>query len=154
MGLWKSTKNIASKVFDFRVDRWMSLSYVKTVSRQTGSLLKDLVVPKKASRTETFEQAMERLRLTEADIIQRQKEFRQLVCIFFIIACLIILYGLYMITKGYPMVGLISFCIALYALSQAFHFHFWLFQMKHRKLGCTLKEWFHSKIDNATGLPE
>ena len=152
MGLWKSTKNVTSKVFDFRVDKWMSLSYVKSISQQTGSIVKDLVVPKKATRTETFEEALGRLDLTEADLIERKKEFTRLVYLFLGLACIIIGYAIYMIIRGYPIVGLISFCISLYALAQAFHFHFWLFQMKNRKLGCTLKEWFYSKINPPTEL--
>lgn len=147
MGLWKSTKNIASKVFDVRVDKWMSLNYIQEVSGQTRSILKDLVVPKKATRTETYEQALERLHLTENDITQRKIEFTRLVYLFLGLSLLIICYAIYMIVKGYPLVGLISFCLSLYTLSQAFHFHFWLFQMKNKKLGCTPKEWFNSKID-------
>lgn len=148
MGLWKSTKNIASKVFDVRVDKWMSLNYLKDVSGQTRSILKDLVIPKKATRSETFEQALERLHLTQDDIAQRKIEFTRLVYLFLGISLIIIGYAIYMIIKGYPLVGLISFCLSAYTLSQAFHFHFWLFQMKNRKLGCTIKEWFNSKIDN------
>jgi len=146
MGLWKSTKNIASKVFDVRVDRWMSLAYVKEVSQQTQSLLKDLVIPKKAKRIETFEQALIRLNLSEADVQQRIVEFTRLVYFFVGISILIILYAIYMMVRGYPLVSLISFCLSLYTFSQAFHFHFWVFQMKNRKLGCTLKEWLNGKI--------
>lgn len=146
MGLWKSTKNVASKIFDVRVDKWMSIPYLKEVSGRTGQLVKNLVIPKKATRKETFEQALERLNITEADLVERQKEFTRLVRLFLTLAFLIISYGLYMLVKGYPIVSLIAFCISLYTLSQAFHFHFWLFQMKNRKLGCTLTEWFHSKI--------
>ena len=146
MGLWKSTKNLASKVFDVRVDKWMSIPYLKEVTGRTGSLVKSLVVPKKATRKETFEQALERLNITEADLIQRQKEFTRLVYVFLSIAAVIISYAIYMIIKGYAIVGLIALCLSLYTLSQAFHFHFWLFQMKNRKLGCTLTEWFYSKI--------
>lgn len=148
MGLWKSTKNIASKVFDVRVDKWMSLNYVKDVSNDTRSILKNLVIPQKATRTETFEEALVRLHLSENDIQQRKKEFTRLVYLFLTLSLIIIGYAIYMIIKGYPLVGLISFCLASYTLSQAFHFHFWLFQMKNRKLGCTIKEWFNSKIDN------
>lgn len=152
MGLWKSTKNITSKIFDIRVDKWMSLSYLKEVTGRTGYLVKNLVTPKKATRKETFEQALERLNITEADLVQRQKEFTRLLYLFLTLASLIIGYAIYMIIKGYAIVSLIAFCISLYTLSQAFHFHFWLFQMKNRKLGCTLKEWFHSKI-NVTEQP-
>ena len=149
MGLWKSTKNIASKIFDVRVDKWMSLSYVKDISGRTQYIVKDLIVPKKSTRIESFEEALIRLKLTEADITQRTIEFTRLVYLFLSLALIIISYAIYMIFKGSPVVGLIALCIALYTLSQAFHFHFWLFQMKNRKLGCTLSEWFHSKIETS-----
>ena len=148
MGLWKTTKTVTSKLIDIRVDKWMSLDYIKDVSSRTRYILKDLVVPQKATRTETFEQALERLHLSENDIAQRKIEFTRLLYTFLTIAGLIISYALYMIIMGNPISSLVSFCLSLYALSQAFRFHFWLFQIKNRKLGCTLKEWFNSKINS------
>jgi intracellular multiplication protein IcmV len=55
-------------------------------------------------------------------------------------------YALYTAFKGSMTTSLISFCLALYALTQAFRFHFWLFQLRNRKLGCSIKEWMNSEV--------
>lgn len=147
MGFFSTTKKVAGRIIDIRVDRWISLDYIKETSDRYKILLLDAVVPKKATYSETFEEAMIRLQLTEEDITQRKKEFTQLLYSFIAISVAIILYALYMAIAGKMVASLIAFCLSLYTLSQAFRFHFWLFQLKNRKLGCTLKEWINSQID-------
>jgi len=41
---------------------------------------------------------------------------------------------------------LTSLAITSLCLNNYFRYSFWLFQMKHRKLGCSFKEWFNNKI--------
>ena len=89
---------------------------------------------------------MQRLELTEADIVDRQREFTRLCYFFIALALLIVIYALYMAFQRNMTTSLISFCLAMYALTQAFRFHFWLFQLRNRKLGCTVKEWMNSEI--------
>jgi len=36
--------------------------------------------------------------------------------------------------------------LTLYVLTQAFRYHFWLFQLRNRKLGCTLSEWWNARV--------
>ncbi len=111
----------------------------------------DIVVPKKANTVETFEEAMQRLDLTEEDLIERQKEFTRLCYFFLALAMVVVAYALYAAFTGTMMSSLISFCLALYALTQAFRFHFWLFQIKNRKLGCSIKEWMNSELRQTSG---
>lgn len=143
MGIFKK---VAGKVVDTRVDRWMSWGYIKETTDRFKILFLDIVIPKKASTSETFEEAMQRLELTEADLVQRKKEFIRLFYFFILLAIGILAYALYMAFLGNLVTALIAFCLSVYALSQAFRFHFWLFQLKHRKLGCTIKEWMNSSI--------
>ncbi|MFO1258847.1 MAG: type IVB secretion system protein IcmV [Gammaproteobacteria bacterium] len=146
MGFLSGVKKAAGKVFDVRVDRWMSFSALKENTQNTKSLIKDVFTPEKAQRKETFEQAMARLKLSEADLAQRKKEFTHLFSFFLILGLSIVGYAIYMAFTARYMVSFISLCVALYAFAQSFRFHFWLFQIKNRKLGCTIQEWFHSKI--------
>jgi intracellular multiplication protein IcmV len=37
-----------------------------------------------------------------------------------------------------------TLAISVSVLSQAFRYHFWLFQIKTQKLGCTLNDWFQA----------
>lgn len=147
MGMFKKA---ASKIIDLRVDRWMSLSYLGETFQSFQSLTRDMVIPKKAQYSETFEQAMARLELTEQDINDRKKEFIRLFYFFIALGTVVIFYGLYLAYQGLLLPALISFCLAFYSLTQAFRFHFWHFQMKYRKLGCTVSEWMNSKIYTQT----
>lgn len=144
MGLFRKTKNLAGKVVDVRVDKWISLDYLKETTGHIRSILDDILIPKRARYSETFEEAMKRLSLTEADLVRQERDFTRLFYFFVALSTAIILYGLYLAFKGSFVPALIAFCLSLYSFSQAFRFHFWLFQIKHRKLGCTIKEWFNS----------
>lgn len=148
MGMFKK---VTSRLIDVRVDRWMSWDYLGQTAQTFRVLLLDILIPKKATYSETFEEAMQRLELTEEDIEQRKKEFVRLITFFVVLALGILAYALYLAFKGTLAAAVIAFCLALYSFSQAFRFHFWLFQLKHRKLGCTIKEWMNSKIVQETG---
>lgn len=132
------------KLIDVRVDRWLSLDYLKETSRHFQAIFRGTFVPQKPRYSETFEEAVQRLELSENDLIQRQFEFTRLFYFFIVLSLIVIGYGLYLAYFGHFIGAIVSFCLALYSFTQAFRFHFWLFQLKHRKLGCTLKEWFFS----------
>ncbi len=143
MGMFKK---VGGRIVDVRVDKWMSWDYLSETADHFKALFVDIVVPKKANTVETFEEALQRLDLTEEDLIERQKEFTRLCYFFLALALVVVAYALYMAFAGGMMASLISFCLALYALTQAFRFHFWLFQIKNRKLGCSIKEWMNSEV--------
>lgn len=146
MGLFSGLKKVGGRIIDVRVDKWMSLSSIKDSFDKTSSILSGLVIPENAKRKETFQESLVRLGISEADLEQRKKEFFRLVVIYTLIGLSIIFYGIYMAIKQHFAAGLISICLSLFAFGQAFRFHFWLFQIQHRKLGCTLKEWLNSSV--------
>lgn len=146
MGLFSGFKKVGGRIVDVRVDRWMSIGVIKDSFEKTSSLISDMVIPTKAQRKESFHEALIRLGLTEQDLEQRKKEFTRLVIVYTTIGLTIVLYGIYMAINQHFAAGLISICLSLFAFGQAFRFHFWLFQIHHRKLGCTVKEWLNSKV--------
>ncbi|MBS0286311.1 MAG: type IVB secretion system protein IcmV [Proteobacteria bacterium] len=143
MGIFKK---VGGRIIDVRVDKWMSWDYLGETADRFKILFLDIVIPKKANTVETFEEAMRRLELTESDLIERQKEFTRLCYFFIFLAMTVVIYALYTAFMGSMVASLISFCLALYALTQAFRFHFWLFQIKNKKLGCSIKEWMNSEV--------
>lgn len=150
MGMFKSSKKTASRLVDVRVDKWVSLDYLSETAENFKVILLDSVIPKKATYSETFEEALKRLELTEADLLQRQKEFSQLFYFFMTLSLVIMFYGLFLAFTSTMAATLIAFCLSLYTFSQAFRFHFWLFQLKNRKLGCTIKEWLNGSVNTST----
>lgn len=145
MGFFSGAKKAAGHMFDVRVDKWLGWDYIVSATEDYKNIVKDMATAETPQYIETFDDAMKRLGLTEADIQARKKEFTRLFIFFIAISVLIILYGLAMAFKGYMVTALVSFCISIYTLTQAFRFNFWLFQIKNRKLGCTIKEWMNGK---------
>lgn len=146
MGIFSGVKKVASHMFDYRVDRWVAWDTLKSTTKEYQKVVEGLATPERPQVVESFEDAMLRMGLTEYDIQQRQIEFTRLYIFFIVLALSIVGYGIYMAFMSHMVSALISFCIAIYSLTQAFRFNFWLFQVKHRKLGCTVKEWLDGKI--------
>lgn len=146
MGFWRGLGKVAGSVVDIRVDKWTSYSYLKDSSKNIKGIATDLFTIKTAARTETFEEAVIRMHLTEDDLVRRKKEFLSIAFLFVFLALGLLFYGLYWAMNLIISATLISFCLCAFCLSQAFRFHFWYFQVKNRKLGCTVQEWFNSKL--------
>lgn len=106
--------------------------------------------PKKAKKVESFDAALMRLNLTDADLLTRQKGLLRLSFIMVGMAFLIFLYLLYNLFYARFLAVLLCTVVVLLALVLAFRYHFWYFQIKHRKLGCSVYEWFHQGILGST----
>lgn len=146
MGILSSAKNLGSYVFNFRVGKWIDYDQLKNSTSRIVNISKAVFSPEQAERTETFEQAMERLNLTEAELKQRLVEFTRLFIIYLIVSVLIFSYSVWIVIANKNIMGFfMGFCITIFALTHAFKYHFWMFQIKHRKLGCTLRDWFFDK---------
>jgi intracellular multiplication protein IcmV len=130
------------------VKAWMGWDIIKVSSRYVYNLGKGLFMPQKAEYAETFEAALTRLNLSAADLQLRQKEFMHLFLVYGAIGLAIVIYSLYLFYMMNFMGGLLAIVVASLAFALAFRFHFWIFQIKHKKLGCSMREWWHSKIED------
>lgn len=143
MGFFKTA---ASKVFDFRVDRWLGYENIKNNANYLRSYVTSRFKTQQPERLETWDEAVERLRLDEVAIKSKKREFILMCLIYILISCGIFSYAVYMGVNGFYSSALISLSLTTYTLALAFKYHFWLFQIKNKKLGCTLNEWANSKI--------
>lgn len=125
---------------------WMGWKQISTTGSTIKDTAKDLLRTPKAKREETFAQAIERLHLTEADIQARMRTFKQLIIFYALIALGLFIYTIYLLIGSHVAAALLSFVLTFLALAFTFRQHFWYFQMKHRKLGCTIKEWFKGTL--------
>jgi len=142
MKIGKGIKRVAKPFVD--VPTWVGYAQLKDYAKNIGKNVSSLFIPKKAERVETFEEAMARLKLTEADLIARQKEFKRLILIFSFIGLILLGYTFYLLMDGSFRGAIASFALTLLIFSYSFRYHFWLFQIRQRKLGCTLREWLDS----------
>jgi intracellular multiplication protein IcmV len=152
MGMFKKVGEGLSWAYKpaINVKAWMGWDVIKSSSRYVYNIGKSLFVPQEAAGNESFEEALARLHLTEADLKIRQQEFMRLFLIYTAIGVAIILYSIYLFYALSFMGGLLALVVASLSFAVAFRYHFWVFQMKQRKLGCSVREWWQSKIDDNT----
>jgi intracellular multiplication protein IcmV len=124
------------------VPKWIGYRQLAETNRSLLSFAKRFFIPEQATRQESFEQALSRLNVTEADLAQRIREFTRLFWIWVALLIICIAYSLHLLSEHalrgfFPCLGL-----SLVILTQVFRYHFWVFQIKHRRLGCTFRDWF------------
>ncbi|HSX19556.1 MAG TPA: type IVB secretion system protein IcmV [Gammaproteobacteria bacterium] len=143
MGFFSRAKSVGGTIFNFRVDKWMGLQQLKSSSKDMIKMGQAIFTPEQADYEETFEEALRRLNLTEEQLQERRKEFMRLFIVYILLAIAIFSYSIYIAFAFKNIMGFImGFGVTVFALVNAFRYHFWLYQIKHRKLGCTIREWF------------
>ncbi len=128
------------------VPRWIDAKTLIDTGKGIVDLTKKLFVLSKSTYSESFTEAMQRLQLTEQDILQRTKQFQLFTGIFFTGAILLFIYGFYLLMIGAYMAFFASFGLMSLLLGQAFRYHFWAYQMQKRRLGCSFSEWFNDSF--------
>ncbi len=81
--------------------------------------------------------------------MQRQKAFGRLAAFYLFVVCCLGMYAIYLWYQHAFLAILMTAILMLVATSFAFKEHFWYMQMRQRRLGLTLKEWFLLTIGRA-----
>ncbi|PIQ44142.1 MAG: hypothetical protein COV52_08645 [Gammaproteobacteria bacterium CG11_big_fil_rev_8_21_14_0_20_46_22] len=123
------------------VPAWLSYSYLKDLSGGVYGSVRQLFIKPEAHRSETFEQAMLRLKLTDKDVRQKIRETARLSYLYILLTLALWAYSVYL----FIVAPLASACLAVViggiCAVKFTRMRFWIFQMKQRRLGCSLKEW-------------
>lgn len=124
---------------------WIGWNFLQSLFRpikEVGS--KAFIAPesKVKSSAETFATAAKRLQLNSADLKRRCKNLMRLAIAMLCLAVLLLGYALYALAGHFFHTALVSLAFMLVALASAFHYHFWWFQIKERRLSITFNEWF------------
>ena len=132
------------KVFNSRL--WSDWSRMKTFTTYIVNGVKQFFVLQKAKKTESFENAKKRLNLTDKDLLARQNGLLRVSLVMVAFAILMLIYSLYLLFALHVMSSLLSLVVMSLALILAFRYHFWYFQIKSRKLGCSIHEWYRQGL--------
>ncbi len=130
---WKTFVNPAA---------WIDYEGLKNQNKTIFNSLKSLFARPQPDQEETFEQAMARLELTEADVIKTSKNYQTYAVMFFVLGILLMGYAFFLLFNKSSIVDwILGIAGSAFLFSQAFRFDFWALQMKQRKLGLTFDEW-------------
>ncbi len=91
--------------------------------------------------TESFESAQKELKLSDEDLLIREKALYRLSILMSLMALGIFIYSGYHFFSGHFRAGLLSLIVMMIAVALGFRYHFWYYQIKNRKLGCSINEW-------------
>lgn len=97
-------------------------------------------------REESFDEAVTRLDVSETTIRARMRQCLGFALFFFIAGLCSATYTAYLLYSKEFAVSFLSIGVTSLLFSYAFRYHFWYFQIKNRRLGCTFKDWWQSKI--------
>lgn len=128
----------------FNVKGWMGYDQLKKSTTSMTSYTKDLFSKPKMGEPETFEEAMVRMGLTEEDLNHREKTCRKYLFFFAGLGGLLLFYSLFLLINGDVRNTFLCLGISAFLFVQAFKQHFWLYQIRERRLGCTMQEWWNS----------
>ena len=146
MGFFSSSIKLLYKgFFDFK--RWMNWDKLKQDSKSLYIMSKSVLNVDEDGVNETFDEAIERFKLTEAHIKQAQKHYYNYTVMYVVTALLCVLYTFFLFFDNHFMAGIIAFLLAIFVFVKALQTHFLYFQIKNRKLGCSVKEWFNNKVN-------
>lgn len=141
----KDILKVSRKTF-FDPRGWLGYDTLKNQTQATWRFLKEAFTPTQVVREETFEQAMEQMKVTEADIQKISLNYLSYAIFFAALAVPMFFYGFFLLIHYRTFGGwMLSMAVTALLLAQAFRFHFWHFQIKYRKLGCTFAEWRSGK---------
>lgn len=119
---------------------WMNVQGLRESGDTIVKTFKSLQEANLSDRQETYEEAMSRLRLTEKDIQTRMRQCFISSWIYFAVASLLFLYGFYLLIyvsfSGFVIAWVLTALAGVYAYREAF----WYYQMKVKKLGCSMAE--------------
>lgn len=127
----------------FDVPSWLGLKQFKETNKTLGGYLKESYTIKQATRRETFDEALRRMRVSPEALALTVKSNTRNFYIMVIFAALLLIYGGYLLFSGHWGATLLDIVVVGFVLVRAFQFSFWNFQIKQRRLGCTFKEWLH-----------
>ena len=125
------------------VSAWMGWSRLKVSGKSISDTAKRLFIPQKATYQEEFDDALTRLNLSEADLMAKQSSFFKLSVIFVCMSFVILGYAIYLAWGAHIKGAFVSLCLTFMVFAIAFRYHFWYFQVKQRKLGCSLRDWYY-----------
>lgn len=148
MGFFRGMGRIIKPLVN--VPKWMGAKQISSDASYITEIAKGVLTPQQAKRKEDFDTAVKRLNLTEKNIAERYKEFKRLSIIFAITFLVLFGYAIYLLLGVDPEISwraiALSMVVSILALIQFLRFHYWMYQVKKRKLGCGFKEYFFNGL--------
>ena len=142
----KRSKRRFTWFFNFRA--WADWDRSKFIATYFLTIFERFFVLKRKPKasSESFDTAVAKFNLDQKELKAKALGLKRLSYTLVLMAVFLFCYGIYQLCYGSLRGVLISVVETGIALVLAFRYHFWYFQIEHRKLGCSVKEWFKTSF--------
>lgn len=130
----------------FKIKYWSDAERIQGFFQYIQELFQRLFVLQPKPAKESFEAVQERLQLTDEALLIKQRSLFRLSILMCVFALAMLVYTAYQCFYGYFFAIILSGIVSLLALTFAFRYHFWYFQIRQKKLGCSLRVWFREGL--------
>lgn len=145
----KKSRTIGLLKSVFNVRSWLDYDRLRSFTTYLGGGMKKMFVPRQVNvedASNSFNEMVASMNLSEQDLASRAKGLYRLSVLMGMVAGGIFLYAIYHLVYGNWKAVIVSLVVSSISLVLSFRYHFWYFQIKERKLGCTLREWYKRGI--------
>jgi len=125
----------------FNVKAWISYEQILSFARSIKEVFNTLTGKKVSKQKETFDEAVQRLKLSEKDITEKTEQFLLMARLYFFSSLALFFYALYLLFNLHILATIVSLVLTVFLAVSAWREHFWYMQMTKRQLGCTLNDW-------------
>lgn len=141
MGFFRTTGRVLKPLVN--VPAWMGLRQISETGQVIGQITRNIfTMPEKNGYVESFEEAVNRMGLTETDIERKTKVFLIGSLMYASAAVAMLVYSFYLIKSGHLGGAWMCFCLTALLGSLTFRESFSFFQIKSRRLGCSFFDWY------------
>lgn len=140
MPRFKRTRKVVKYFID--VPTWINWQEIKSNTSYLKGLVKNTFsFGKKNVRKENFTDAMARYSLDEITLKERYQQLKILFTITMFLSAILFPYTVYVFLFGRWLNGAVCAALTMLGFTLAFRYHFWMYQITERRLGCTFKDW-------------
>ena len=123
-----------------RIKKLLLIDALKMQSKAIIGLITNLFsVP--TSQTNICYDDLKRLDINDDKLILITKKLRLIYKGCLAVAAVIFIYCLWLLNSKLYWLSLLAFSAVILSLAQAFKHHFWLYQIKQKRFGCSFKDW-------------
>ncbi len=145
-------KHAAKTVANF--PGWLSLNFLKEmtvgligfISPAYKNYVKPLPGEMKDDRSIRFKEAMAKMNVSESDLVARASNLAKQGLFFVILTFLALVYCVYLLATTAWVAALLSLLVSALFFLRFCTCRYWIFQIKQRKLDCTLREWLAGRV--------
>ena len=126
---------------------WIGAREIETNSKALWGIIKDAIARPVQGKEESFNEAMQRLGLSETDVQNTITAYRRVSYLLLTCGLVVFFYSFFLLFSHHVIFGFfLGLATSALFLAQAFKYHFWSFQMKRRELGASFAEWKRSVL--------